>query len=143
MTKGGITERRINARASPRTLLVLFIVSPLRSSEDEIANTINRVRQSIAGAGGEMTDVISPRLGDAANCYPFASMPKVRPAAVHSTRAFMLCHFNWLQHASGQRALKLNDPVLRYLLTFVDPRTMAEAKAAALGRAGAADSSSR
>ena len=98
--EGGIT-RGGPMRERRRDYELLFIVSPLRSSEEEISNTVNRVRQAIAGAGGEMTDVDQSPLGDAANLpIPFANMLKVRPAAARSTRASMCCATStWPLHA--------------------------------------------
>src|SRR5215207_795557 len=50
-TRGGtMRERR-------RDYELLFIISPLRSSEEDIGNAIDRVRQAINAAGGEVTNV--------------------------------------------------------------------------------------
>ena len=43
-------------RERRRDYELLFIISPLRSTEEEIANTLNRVRQAITAVGGEVTD---------------------------------------------------------------------------------------
>jgi len=136
-------------RERRRDYELLFIVSPLRSSEDEIANTINRVRQSIAGAGGEMTDVDqSPPWGRRKFAYPIREYAEGEASRrPFNEGIYVLCHFNLASTRIPdiERALKLNDSVLRYLLTLVDPRTLvkgrpvATAAGAETGAAGSFD----
>jgi small subunit ribosomal protein S6 len=115
-------------RERRRDYELLFIVSPLRSSEDEIANTVNRVRQSIAGAGGEVTDVDqSPPWGRRKFAYPIREYAEGEASRrPFNEGIYVLCHFNLASTRipEVERALKLNDSVLRYLLTLVDPRTL-------------------
>ena len=134
-------------RERRRDYELLFIVSPLRSSEDEIANTINRVRQSIAGAGGEMTDVDqSPPWGRRKFAYPIREYAEGEASRrPFNEGIYVLCHFNLAStHIPEiERALKLHDSVLRYLLTLVDPRTIGRGQTVAAGAgadAAAADS---
>ena len=119
-------------RERRRDYELLFIVSPLRSSEEEIANTINRVRQSIAGAGGEMTDVDqSPPWGRRKFAYPIREYAEGEASRrPFNEGIYVLCHFNLAstQIPEIERALKLNDSVLRYLLTLVDPRTLGKGR---------------
>src|SRR6476469_581209 len=104
-------------RESRRDYELLFLVSPLRSSEEEIASAINRVRQSIAGAGGEMTDVDqSPPWGRRKFAYPIREYAEGEA----SRRAFneghyVLCHFSLpaARIPDVERSLKLNDAILR------------------------------
>src|SRR4051812_13621899 len=138
-TKGGsMRERR-------RDYELLFIVSPLRSSEDEIASAINRVRQSIAGAGGEMTDVDqSPPWGRRKFAYPIREYAEGEASRrPFNEGIYVLCHFNLASTRIPEieRALKLNDSVLRYLLTLVDPRTLGKGRpVATVADTGAAES---
>jgi small subunit ribosomal protein S6 len=134
-------------RERRRDYELLFIVSPLRSSEDEIANTINRVRQSIAGAGGEVTDVDqSPPWGRRKFAYPIREYAEGEASRrPFNEGIYVLCHFNLASTRipEVERALKLNDSVLRYLLTLVDPRTLSKGRpvaAAAGADTGAAGS---
>jgi small subunit ribosomal protein S6 len=134
-------------RERRRDYELLFIVSPLRSSEEEIANTINRVRQSIAGAGGEMTDVDqSPPWGRRKFAYPIREYAEGEASRrPFNEGIYVLCHFTLASTRipEVERALKLNDSVLRYLLTLVDPRTFSKGQpiASASGAAaGAAES---
>ncbi len=119
-------------RERRRDYELLFIVSPLRSSEDEIANAINRVRQSIAGAGGEMTDVDqSPPWGRRKFAYPIREYAEGEASRrPFNEGIYVLCHFNLASTRIPEieRALKLNDSVLRYLLTLVDPRTLGKGR---------------
>ena len=134
-------------RERRRDYELLFIVSPLRSSEEEIANTINRVRQSIAGAGGEMTDVDqSPPWGRRKFAYPIREYAEGEASRrPFNEGIYVLCHFNLASTRipEVERALKLNDSVLRYLLTLVDPRTLSKGRpiaTAAGADTGAAES---
>jgi len=119
-------------RERRRDYELLFIVSPLRSSEDEIANAVNRVRQSIAGAGGEMTDVDqSPPWGRRKFAYPIREYAEGEASRrPFNEGIYVLCHFNLASTRIPEieRALKLNDSVLRYLMTLVDPRTLAKGR---------------
>jgi small subunit ribosomal protein S6 len=134
-------------RERRRDYELLFIVSPLRSSEEEIANTVNRVRQSITSAGGEMTDVDqSPPWGRRKFAYPIREYAEGEASRrPFNEGIYVLCHFNLAStHIPEiERALKLNDSVLRYLLTLVDPRTLGKGRpvAATAGEdAGSAES---
>ena len=124
-------------RERRRDYELLFIVSPLRSSEDEIASAINRVRQSIAGAGGEMTDVDqSPPWGRRKFAYPIREYAEGEASRrPFNEGIYVLCHFNLASTRIPEieRALKLNDSVLRYLLTLVDPRTLGKGRPVAAG----------
>src|SRR6476659_8384159 len=93
--EGGIT-RGGSMRERRRDYELLFIVSPLRSSEDEIANTVNRVRQSITSAGGEMTDVDqSPPWGRRKFAYPIREYAEGEASRrPFNEGIYVLCHFN-------------------------------------------------
>jgi small subunit ribosomal protein S6 len=134
-------------RERRRDYELLFIVSPLRSSEDEIANTVSRVRQAIASAGGEMTDVDqSPPWGRRKFAYPIREYAEGEASRRPFNEGFyVLCHFNLASTRIPEieRALKLNDSVLRYLLTLVDARMLGKPRpvpVSAGAEAGAADS---
>ena len=132
-------------RERRRDYELLFIVSPLRSSEDEIANSINRVRLSIAGAGGEMTDVDqSPPWGRRKFAYPIREYAEGEASRrPFNEGIYVLCHFNLASTRVPEieRALKLNDSVLRYLMTLVDPRTLGKSRPVAAGADADATSS--
>jgi small subunit ribosomal protein S6 len=124
-------------RERRRDYELLFIVSPLRSSEEEIATTINRVRQAIANAGGEVTDVDqSPPWGRRKFAYPIREYAEGEASRrPFNEGIYVLCHFNLASTRIPEieRALKLNDSVLRYLLTLVDPRTLGKGRPVVAG----------
>jgi small subunit ribosomal protein S6 len=114
----------------------MFIVSPLRSNEEEIANTVNRVRQAIAGAGGEMTDVDqSPPWGRRKFAYPIREYAEGEASRRPFNEGFyVLCHFSLASTRIPEieRSLKLNDSILRYLLTLVDARAQTKPRPVAV-----------
>jgi small subunit ribosomal protein S6 len=139
ITRGGsMRERR-------RDYELMFIVSPLRSSEDEIANAVNRVRQAITSAGGEVTDVDqSPPWGRRKFAYPIREYAEGEASRRPFNEGFyVLCHFNLASTRIPEieRSLKLNDSVLRYLLTLVDVRGLAMPRLAAVGAGAESDAS--
>jgi len=121
-------------RERRRDYELMFIISPLRSSEEDITTAINRVHQSISAASGEIasTDQSAP-WGRRKFAYPIREYAEGEA----SRRAFnegyyVLCHFNLpaARIPEIERSLKLNDAVLRYLLTLVDTRGQAGASSA-------------
>jgi len=123
-------------RERRRDYELLFIISPLRSSEEEITTAINRVRQTISAAGGEVTNVDqSAPWGRRKFAYPIREYAEGEPSRRPFNEGFyVLCHFNLStsQIPVIERALKLNDAVLRYLLTLVDARSQISPKVSAV-----------
>jgi len=125
-------------RERRRDYELMFIISPLRSSEEDITITVNRVQQAITVAGGEVTNTDqSAPWGRRKFAYPIREYAEGEA----SRRAFnegyyVLCHFSLpaARIPDVERSLKLNDAILRYLLTLVDTRVQATRPAAvALG----------
>lgn len=121
---------------------LLFIVSALRSSEDEITNAINRVRQSITAAGGEITNIDQTApWGRRKFAYPIREYAEGEASRRPFNEGYyVLCHFSLptTQVANVERSLKLNDSVLRYLMTLVETKaSTAPAVAAVSVGAGA------
>lgn len=114
-------------RERRRTYELMFIISPLRSSEDDVAAAIGRVEQSIVGLGGEVTAVESgPPWGRRKFAYPIREYAEGEA----SRRSFTEGHYVLAavtlpaaQIVTLERALKLNDAVLRYLLISTDGKT--------------------
>ena len=134
-------------RERRRDYELLFIISSLRSSEEEITNAINRVRQSITSLGGEVTSVDQTApWGRRKFAYPIREYAEGEASRrPFNEGIYVLCHFNLASTRIPEieRALKLNDSVLRYLLTLVDPRTLGKGRpvAASAGEdAGSAES---
>ncbi|KPV48947.1 30S ribosomal protein S6 [Kouleothrix aurantiaca] len=114
-------------RERRRDYEMLFIISPLRSSEEEITNAINRVRQSITAAGGEVTSVDQTApWGRRKFAYPIREYAEGEASRRPFNEGFyVLCHFSLptTQVSALERALKLNDSVLRYLMTLVETKS--------------------
>jgi len=116
-------------RERRRDYELMFIISPLRSSEEDITTTVNRVQQAITVAGGEVTNTDqSAPWGRRKFAYPIREYAEGEA----SRRAFnegyyVLCHFSLsaARIPDVERSLKLNDAILRYLLTLVDTRLQA------------------
>ena len=130
-------------RERRRDYELLFIVSPLRTSEEDISNAINRVRQAVAGAGGEVTAVDqSPPWGRRKFAYPIREYAEGEASRRPFNEGhYVLCHFNLASTRIPdiERALKLNDSVLRYLLTLIDARSQVAPQATAVRVGAAAD----
>jgi small subunit ribosomal protein S6 len=111
-------------RERRRDYELMFIISPMRSSDEDITTTISRIHQAITSAGGEVTNTDqTPPWGRRKFAYPIREYAEGEA----SRRAFneghyVLCHFNLAaaRIPEVERSLKLNDAILRYLLTLVD-----------------------
>ena len=127
-------------RERRRDYELMFIVSPLRASEEEITNTINRVRQAITAAGGEVTNVDhSAPWGRRKFAYPIREYAEGEASRRPFTEGYyVLCHFNLPtgQITTFERSLKLNDAILRYLMTLVETKAQLAPQAALSSDAG-------
>jgi small subunit ribosomal protein S6 len=131
-------------RERRRDYELMFIISPSRSSEEDIATSISRVHQAITAAAGEVTttDQSAP-WGRRKFAYPIREYAEGEASRRAFTEGFyVLCHFSLpaARIPELERSLKLNDAVLRYLLTLVDARAQAAAASppVALGAAAGA-----
>ena len=111
-------------RDRKRDYELLFIVSPMRSSEEEISATIERVSQQIAAVGGTVNAVsqTSP-WGRRKFAYPmreYAEGESSRRVFTEGFYVLITCTLPTLQIRELERTLKLNDSVLRYMLTQVE-----------------------
>jgi len=118
-------------RDRKREYELLFIVSPMRSSEEEISATIERVSQQITGVGGVINNVLqtSP-WGRRKFAYPmreYAEGEASRRVFTEGYYVLVNCTLPTLQIRELERLLKLNESVLRYLLTQVEPRPVVAA----------------
>jgi small subunit ribosomal protein S6 len=129
-------------RERRRDYELMFIISPLRSSEEDITTSIGRVHQAITAAGGEVvnTDQGAP-WGRRKFAYPIREYAEGEASRRAFTEGFyVLCHFSLpaARIPELERSLKLNDAVLRYLLTLVDARGQVAAAGPSLGLGAAA-----
>jgi len=116
-------------RERRRDYELMFIISPLRSSEEDITTAIDRVHQAITSANGEIsnTDQSAP-WGRRKFAYPIREYAEGEASRRAFNEGFyVLCHFSLstARIPEIERSLKLNDAVLRYLLTLVDTRGQA------------------
>ncbi|HEX5692450.1 MAG TPA: 30S ribosomal protein S6 [Roseiflexaceae bacterium] len=121
-------------RERRRDYELMFIISPLRSSEEDITTAIDRVHQAITSAGGEIstTDQGAP-WGRRKFAYPIREYAEGEASRRSFNEGYyVLCHFNFptARIADLERSLKLNDAVLRYLMTLVDSRNQVSANGA-------------
>lgn len=130
-------------RERRRDYELLFIISPLRSSEEDITTTINRVRQAITAAGGEVSSVDqSAPWGRRKFAYPIREYAEGEPSRRSFTEGFyVLCNFSLGTSQLGvvERSLKLNDAVLRYMLTLAVASAKSARPVSAVSVGGDAD----
>lgn len=116
-------------RERQRDYELMFIVSPLRNGEEEINATISRVEQSITSLEGEIisTDHSAP-WGRRKLAYPirlYAEGEASRRAVNEGYYVLLRMKLATAQIDEFERQLKLNDAVMRYLITLVDYRDQA------------------
>jgi small subunit ribosomal protein S6 len=113
-------------RERRRDYELMYIISPLRTTEEEISATINRVTQAITTLGGEVTETNhATPWGRRRFSYPIREYAEGEPSRrVFTEGYYVLTHFSLTTDRIPQleRTLKLTDAVLRYLLTVVDAR---------------------
>lgn len=111
-------------RERQRDYELMFIISPLRSGEEEITATINRVQQAITSAGGEIARIDqSAPWGRRKLAYPVRRYTEGEASRRPFTEGYyVLCTFSLTTTGVTEleRSLKLNDAILRYLLTTVE-----------------------
>jgi len=122
-------------RDRKRDYELLFIVSPMRSSEDEIAATIERVSQQIANVGGTVSTVQqSSPWGRRKFAYPLREYAEGEASRRVFTEGYYVligCTLPTVQIRELERVFKLNDAILRYMLTQVEARPAAAGEVAA------------
>lgn len=111
-------------RERRRDYELLFIISPLQSNDEQIQALIQRVQQLIGSIGGEVlsTDTGTP-WGRRKFAYPIREYAEGEPSRRNFTEGYyVLITFNAGSTRLGEleRSLKLNDSVLRYMLTLVE-----------------------
>jgi len=133
-------------RERRRDYELLFIISPLQSSEEQIQAVIQRVQQVVSSIGGEVanTDTGTP-WGRRKFAYPIREYAEGEPSRRNFTEGYyVLITFNAGSTKLGdlERSLKLNDSVLRYMLTLVEKQGRPAPALVAEGAAQVADDDS-
>lgn len=111
-------------RERRRDYELLYIISPLRTSEEDIRNATERVSQTITNLGGVVsgTNHTAP-WGRRRFAYPIRAYAEGEASRrVFTEGYYVLAHFQLATNrvAELERLLKLNDSVLRYMLTLVE-----------------------
>jgi small subunit ribosomal protein S6 len=115
-------EERVRERR--RDYELLFIISPLQSGEEQIQAVIERVQQVVGTIGGEIlsTNTSSP-WGRRKLAYSIREYAEGEASRRNFTEGFyVLITFSAGSTQLGEleRSLKLNDAVLRYMITLVE-----------------------
>lgn len=113
-------------RERRRDYEILYIVSPLKTSEEDINAVIGRVTASITALGGEVTSSNnSAPWGRRRFAYPMREYAEGEASRrIFTEGHYVLSHFSIgaAKIAEFERALKFNDSVLRFLLTLVEQK---------------------
>lgn len=124
-------------RERRRDYELLFIIPPIRMNDEEIRNTIERISQTITNLGGVVTSTNhAPPWGRRKFAYPIRAYVEGEASRrVFTEGYYVLMHFQMAADrvAELERLLKLNDAVLRYLLTLVEVRGTAPAVVTTVG----------
>jgi small subunit ribosomal protein S6 len=111
-------------RERRREYELMFIISPLVNTEEDINANIDRVQQTITSLGGEVTSVEhSAPWGRRKLAYPIRKYAEGEASRRSFTEGhYVLCYFNLptTQLPEVERTLKLNDAILRYMLLLVE-----------------------
>ncbi len=103
---------------------MVFIISPLHSGEEDVTAILERLQQTIEDEGGAITAVDqSAPWGRRKLAYPIRAYAGGEGSRRTFTEGFyVLLHFSLFASRIGEleRALRLTDEVLRYLITVVD-----------------------
>jgi small subunit ribosomal protein S6 len=114
---------------------LMFIISPLKSSEEDVAAAIGRITTTITTLGGEVLDTNhAAPWGRRKFAYPIRAYSEGEASRrVFTEGYYVLIRFKLptSQIAEFERPLKLADSILRYMLTLVDMRAERESVAVA------------
>lgn len=121
-------------RERRRSYELMIIISPLYANEEGITATIERISQSITGAGGEVSGVNqAPPWGRRKLAYPireYASGEASRRNFTEGYYALFTFSLSASKVAEVERTLKLSDSVMRHLITVVEQKGGSESDAA-------------
>jgi small subunit ribosomal protein S6 len=105
---------------------LMFIISPLKSSEDEVTAAIGRISTTITTLGGEVLDTNhAAPWGRRKFAYPIRAYSEGEASRrIFTEGYYVLVRFKLPtnQIVEFERPLKLADSILRYMLTLVDMR---------------------
>jgi small subunit ribosomal protein S6 len=109
-------------RERRRDYELMYIISPLRSSEEEIAATVNRINQTIINLGGEITSVNQAApWGRRKFAYAIRDYAEGEASRrVFNEGYYVLCYFKLgtTQMIELERTIKLTDAILRHMIVL-------------------------
>ncbi|NTW00424.1 MAG: 30S ribosomal protein S6 [Oscillochloris sp.] len=120
-------------RERRRNYELMIIISPLHANEEGIANTIERISQSVVGSGGEVAGVNhTPPWGRRKLAYPIREYASGEASRRNFTEGYYVL-FTFTLSAGKvselERTLKLTDAVMRHLITVVEQKGGSTAEA--------------
>jgi small subunit ribosomal protein S6 len=117
-------------RERRRNYELMIIISPLYANEDGIIAAIERVSQSIIGAGGEIAGVNqTPPWGRRKLAYPireYAGGEASRRSFNEGYYALITFSLSASKVTEVERTLKLTDAIMRHLIVLVEHKANAE-----------------
>lgn len=121
-------------RERRRNYELMIIISPLHANEEGIAATIERLTQSIEGAGGEVGSTNqAPPWGRRKLAYPIREYASGEASRRNFTEGYYVLFTFSLSAgkvAELERTLKLTDAVMRHLITVVEQKSGGESEGA-------------
>lgn len=113
-------------RERKRDYELLYIISPLHADDQSIATIFTRIQDAVQAEGGEVTAVNhTPPWGRRRFAYPLRAYAGGEASRRVFTEGFyVLTHFSLptTRITSLERTIKLTAPILRYLITVVEPK---------------------
>jgi small subunit ribosomal protein S6 len=113
-------------RERRRDYEMMLIISPVKSSDEEINGVLDRIKTAITNGGGEVTAIESSApWGRRKFAYPIRAYTEGEVSRRPFTEGFyVLIHAQLLttKLAELERVLRLNESVLRYLVTLYEPK---------------------
>ena len=113
-------------RERQRDYELMVVLSPLRSSEEDVNALVSRIQQGLNTLGGDVTAVEhSAPWGRRKLAYPirrYAEGEASRRSFTEGYYVLMQFQLSTTQINELERQLKLNDSVIRHLITLVDHR---------------------
>lgn len=107
-----------------RTYEMMFIISPLHATDEDLPGVMNRVQQTIEAGNGEVSSVnYNSPWGRRRLAYPIRAYAGGEASRRSFQEGFyVLMHFSMVSShiIELERTLKLSDAILRHLITLLD-----------------------
>lgn len=121
-------------RERRRDYELVIIISPLSATEEGVTAVVDRISQTVAGLGGEVSSVSqSSPWGRRKLAYPIREYVSGEASRRNFTEGYYVL-FNLSMSAAKvielERTIKLTDSVLRHLMTLTEARPAPAAAAA-------------